>query len=328
MFHVEQNSTAFYNVPRGTFRESVEKVFHVEHFLQKGLYFSRGVCYNRKEVINEGGNLMSVVIGVVNQKGGVGKTTTSINIAAGLGTLGKKILLIDFDPQGNSTTGFGIKKKTLDISTYDIIMGNARPQEAIIKTRYKNPFISLARSYSNAATTNQLCEAELQLADVEQRNHQLRKIILQVKDNYDIVIVDCLPSLGILAINAMIACDRIIVPMVCEPFALEGLAQLMQTVKKVKRSANKELQLMGIVFTMLDKRLLASNEIMRDIKRTFPSDVIFKTEIPRNVRITEAQSHGEPIIFYDKNSKGADAYKRLAKEVLEKCREMEKKNEQ
>jgi len=109
MFHVEQSSTAFYNVPRGTFRESVEKVFHVEHFLQKGLYFSRGVCYNRKEVINEGGNLMSVVIGVVNQKGGVGKTTTSINIAAGLGTLGKKILLIDFDPQGNSTTGFGIK---------------------------------------------------------------------------------------------------------------------------------------------------------------------------------------------------------------------------
>lgn len=167
-------------------------------------------------------------------------------------------------------------------------MGNARPQEAIIKTRYKNVDIIPA--------TNQLCEAELQLADVEQRNHQLRKIILQVKDNYDIVIVDCLPSLGILAINAMIACDRIIVPMVCEPFALEGLAQLMQTVKKVKRSANKELQLMGIVFTMLDKRLLASNEIMRDIKRTFPSDVIFKTEIPRNVRITEAQSHGEPII--------------------------------
>lgn len=320
MFHVEQSSTAFYNVPRGTFRKNVEKVFHVDHFLQKGLYFSCGVCYNRKEVINEGGNLMSIVIGVVNQKGGVGKTTTSINIAAGLGTLGKKILLIDFDPQGNSTTGFGIKKKTLDISTYDIIMGNARPQEAIIKTRYKNVDIIPA--------TNQLCEAELQLADVEQRNHQLRKIILQVKDNYDIVIVDCLPSLGILAINAMIACDRIIVPMVCEPFALEGLAQLMQTVKKVKRSANKELQLMGIVFTMLDKRLLASNEIMRDIKRTFPSDVIFKTEIPRNVRITEAQSHGEPIIFYDKNSKGADAYKRLAKEVLEKCREMEKKNEQ
>lgn len=263
---------------------------------------------------------MSTVIGIINQKGGVGKTTTAINIAAGLGILGKKVLLIDFDPQGNSTTGFGIKKKTLDVSTYEIIMGEARPQDGIVKTRYKNVDIIPA--------TNQLCEAELRLAEVEKRNHQLRKVILQVRDKYDVIIVDCLPSLGILAINAMVACDRIIVPMVCEPFALEGLAQLMQTVKKVKRAANKELQLMGIVFTMLDRRLLASNEIMRDIKRTFPSDVIFKTEIPRNVRITEAQSHGEPILFYDKSSKGADAYKRLSKEILDKVREMERSNEQ
>lgn len=261
---------------------------------------------------------MSVVIGVVNQKGGVGKTTTSVNVAAGLGALGKKVLIVDFDPQGNATTGFGIKKKTLEATTYEVIMGEKRPQEAIISTKYKNVKIMPA--------TNRLCEAELQLADVEQRNHQLRKVILQVKDDYDIVVVDCLPSLGILAINALVAVDRIIVPMVCEPFALEGLAQLMQTVKKVKRTSNKDLQLMGIVFTMLDKRLLASNEIMRDIKRNFQSDVVFNTEIPRNVRITEAQSHGEPIIYYDKNSKGGDAYKRLSKEILEKCREMEKLN--
>lgn len=261
---------------------------------------------------------MSVVIGVVNQKGGVGKTTTSVNVAAGLGALGKKVLIVDFDPQGNATTGFGIKKKTLEATTYEVIMGEKRPQEAIISTKYKNVKIMPA--------TNRLCEAELQLADVEQRNHQLRKVILQVKDDYDIVVVDCLPSLGILAINALVAVDRIIVPMVCEPFALEGLAQLLQTVKKVKRTSNKDLQLMGIVFTMLDKRLLASNEIMRDIKRNFQSDVVFNTEIPRNVRITEAQSHGEPIIYYDKNSKGGDAYKRLSKEILEKCREMEKLN--
>ena len=256
---------------------------------------------------------------MVNQKGGVGKTTTAINIAAGLGTLGKKVLLVDFDPQGNATTGYGMKKKTLDVTTYEVIMGEARPQEAIIKTRYKNVDIMPA--------TNQLCEAELQLTGVEQRNHQLRKAILQIKDSYDIIIVDCLPSLGILAMNALIACDRVIVPMVCEPFALEGLAQLVMTVKRMKK-INGDLQIMGIVFTMLDRRLLASNEIMRDIKRSFPSDVIFKTEIPRNVRITEAQSHGEPIIFYDKSSKGADAYKRLSKEVLEKVREMERKNEQ
>ena len=259
---------------------------------------------------------MGIVIGVVNQKGGVGKTTTAVNIAAGIGAMNKKVLLIDFDPQGNATSGFGIKKKNLEITTYDVIMGSNRPEDAIIQTKCKNVKIIPA--------TSQLCEAELQLADVDQRNHQLRKVILQVKDDYDVVIVDCLPSLGILAINALVACDRIIVPMVCEHFAMEGLAQLMQTVKKVKRSANKELQLMGIVFTMMDKRLIASNEIMRDIKRNFPSDVIFKTEIPRNVRITEAQSHGEPILYYDKNSKGGDAYKRLSKEVVEKCREMEK----
>lgn len=259
---------------------------------------------------------MGIVIGVVNQKGGVGKTTTAVNIAAGIGAMNKKVLLIDFDPQGNATSGFGIKKKSLEITTYDVIMGSNRPEDAIIQTKCKNVKIIPA--------TSQLCEAELQLADVDQRNHQLRKVILQVKNDYDVVIVDCLPSLGILAINALVACDRIIVPMVCEHFAMEGLAQLMQTVKKVKRSANKDLQLMGIVFTMMDKRLIASNEIMRDIKRNFPSDVIFKTEIPRNVRITEAQSHGEPILYYDKNSKGGDAYKRLSKEVVEKCREMEK----
>lgn len=256
---------------------------------------------------------------MVNQKGGVGKTTTAINIAAGLGTLGKKVLLVDFDPQGNATTGYGIKKKTLDVSTYEVIMGDARPQEAIIKTRYKNVDIMPA--------TNKLCEAELRLTEFEQRNHQLRKAILQVRDSYDVVVIDCLPSLGILALNALMACDRVIVPMVCEPFALEGLAQLVMSVKKMKKY-NADLQVMGIVFTMLDRRLLASNEIMRDIKRNFASDVIFKTEIPRNVRITEAQSHGEPIIFYDKNSKGADAYKRLSKEVLEKIREMERRNEQ
>ena len=261
---------------------------------------------------------MGIVIGVVNQKGGVGKTTTSVNIAAGLGQLGKKVLLIDFDPQGNATTGFGIKKKTLDITTYDVILGERRPQEAIIETRYKNVSIMPA--------TSQLCEAEQALASFERKSFQLRKAVLQIKDDYDIIIIDSLPSLGILAMNTMIACDTIIVPMVCEHFALEGLAQLMLTIKKVKKKANPDLNIMGIVFTMLDKRLLSSNEIMREIKRSVASKALFKTELPPNVRISEAQSHGEPIVYYDKASKGADAYKRLSKEILDRCREMEKKN--
>ena len=261
---------------------------------------------------------MSIVIGVVNQKGGVGKTTTAVNVAAGLGALGKKVLLIDFDPQGNSTTGFGIKKKTLDVTTYEVIAGERRPQEAIIETRYKNVSIMPA--------TKELCNAEQELFGMEEKSKQLKKAILQIRGDYDIIIVDCLPSLGILATNALVACDTIIVPMVCEHFALEGLAQLMQTVKTAKRKANPDLTIMGIVFTMLDKRLLKSNEIMYDIKRSFDSKVLFKTEIPRNVRISEAQAAGEPIIYFDKASKGADAYKRLSKEILERCREMESEN--
>lgn len=259
---------------------------------------------------------MGIVIGVVNQKGGVGKTTTSVNIAAGLGLLGKKVLLVDFDPQGNSTTGFGIKKKTLDVTTYEVITGDARASEAIINTRYKNVSIMPA--------TGKLCEAEPLLTNMEHKAHQLKAAVLTVKDDYDIVIIDSLPSLGILATNVLVACDTIIVPMVCEHFALEGLAQLMLTIKKVKRAANPDLSIMGIIFTMLDKRLLASNEIMREIKRSFDAKVLFRTEIPRNVKISEAQSHGEPILYYDKTSKGADAYKRLSKEILEKCREMDK----
>ena len=259
---------------------------------------------------------MGTILSFVNQKGGVGKTTSAVNVAASLGVLGKKVLLADIDPQGNATTGFGIKKKTLDVTTYDVIMGERRPQDAIIPTRYKNVSIIPA--------TNQLCAAEQQLFGMEERTKQLKKAVLQVRNDYDVVIVDCLPSLGILATNALIVCDTIMVPMMCEHFALEGLAQLITTVKTVKKKANPDLSIMGIVFTMLDRRLLTSNEIMREIKRTFDSNVLFKTEIPRNIRISEAQREGEPVIYYDRNSKGADAYKRLSKEILEKCREMER----
>lgn len=259
---------------------------------------------------------MGIVIGVVNQKGGVGKTTTTVNIAAGLGALGKKVLLIDFDPQGNSTTGFGIEKKSLEYTVYDVITGEIRPEKAVIRTNFKNVYILPA--------TGKLCNAEPLLTQMEQKNLQLRKAVLQIKDNYDIVLIDSLPSLGILAVNVLAACDTIIVPMTCEHFSLEGLAQLMVTIKKVRMKSNPNITIMGIVFTMLDKRLISSIEIKNEIKKSFKSDMIFRAEIPRNVRISEAQSHGEPIIYFDKISKGAEAYMRLSKEIIQKCREREK----
>ncbi len=256
---------------------------------------------------------MGVIVSVVNQKGGVGKTTTAVNICAALGEKGKKVLLVDLDPQGNATSGYGISKKNLEITSYDVVMTNVRPEEAVINTTYKNVSIIPA--------TAELAEAEIHLLQIEQRNHQLKKALIQLKESYDIIVIDCLPSLGILAVNALIASDKFIVPMQCEHYSLEGLAQLLSTVKKIKKTANKNLMLMGIVFTMLDKRLLQSNEIMRDIKKNFPPSAIFNTVIPRNVRISEAPSHGMPVIYYDKSSKGAEAYSRLAGEIIKKCSE-------
>ena len=230
---------------------------------------------------------MGVIISIVNQKGGVGKTTSAVNISAALGAKGKKVLLVDFDPQGNATSGYGISKKNLKITSYDVVMSNVRPQEAVIATNCKNVSLIPANA--------QLAEAEMHLLQIEQRNHQLKKALIQLKDNYDIIIVDCLPSLGILAINALIASDKFIVPMQCEHYSLEGLAQLLSTVKKVKKISNK-----------------------RDIKRNFPPSSIFNTVIPRNVRISEAPSHGMPVIYYDKSSKGAESYMKLAGEIIKK----------
>lgn len=253
---------------------------------------------------------MSVIIAIVNQKGGVAKTTTAINLSAALGARGKRILLVDLDPQGNATTGYGIIKKELKTTTYDVIMGDIRPAEAIISTAFKNVDIM--------PSTQELAEAEVRLLQFDSKTLQLRKALMQVRDRYDIIIIDCLPSLGVLALNGLTACDRIIIPMQCEPYSLEGVAELFTTVKRIKKTTNKGLQIMGIVFTMLDKRLMVNREVMLSIKKNFPEDIIFKTEIPRNVRIAEAPSHGEPIIYYDSASKGAEAYKKLAAEVEKK----------
>ena len=261
---------------------------------------------------------MAVIISIVNQKGGVAKTTTAVNAAAALGAMGKKVLLVDLDPQGNATAGLGISggaKRELESTTYDVIMGETRPADAIVSTKFKNLWLMPA--------TQSLAEAEIQLLQFENKNLQLKKAILQVRNDYDIIIIDCLPSLGVLALNGLNACDRIIIPMQCEPYSLEGVAELISIVKRVKKTSNRGLQIMGIVFTMVDTKLKVNREVMRAIKSKVPEDVFFNTEIPRNVRITEAPSHGEPIMYYDPNSKGADAYGRLAKEIARRCKAAE-----
>lgn len=259
---------------------------------------------------------MGTIISIVNQKGGVAKTTTAINLSAAIGAKGKKVLLVDLDPQGNATSGMGIDKKALEHTTYDVIMGETRPADAIVKTGFKN--------VSVLPSTQTLAEAEIRLLQFENKNLQLKKALLQVRDSYDVIIIDCLPSLGVVALNGLSAADRIIIPMQCEPYSLEGVAELLATVRRVKKTTNRGLQIMGIVFTMLDKRLTVNKDVMESIKANFPEDTIFKTEIPRNVRISEAPSHGEPIMYYDPSSKGAEAYKRLAAEVIKKCGSEEK----
>ena len=253
---------------------------------------------------------MGTIIAIVNQKGGVAKTTTAINLTASLGRLGKKVLLVDLDPQGNATTGYGVLKRELELTTYEVLMGEARPSEAVKKTAFENVDI--------IPSTQLLAEAEVRLLKFENKTLQLRKALTQIKDSYDIIIIDCLPSLGVLALNGISACDGIIIPMQCEPYSLEGVAELFSTVKRVKKSTNRNIKILGIVFTMLDKRLMVSRDVMNSIRDKFPEDVIFKTEIPRSVRVAEAPSHGEPIIYYDGSSKGAVAYNKLSKEVLEK----------
>ena len=261
---------------------------------------------------------MAVIISIVNQKGGVAKTTTAVNAAAALGAMGKKVLLVDLDPQGNATAGLGISggaKRELEYTTYDVIMGEVRPAQAVVQTKFKNLWLM--------PSTQALAEAEIKLLKFENKNLQLKKAILQIRDEYDIIVIDCLPSLGVLALNGLNACDRIIIPMQCEPYSLEGVAELIAIVKRVKKSSNRNLQIMGIVFTMVDNKLKVNREVMRAIKSKFPEDIFFNAEIPRNVRLTEAPSHGEPIMYYDPNSKGADAYARLSREIARKCKAME-----
>lgn len=252
-------------------------------------------------------NLMGKIIVVANQKGGVGKTTTVVNLAAYLGSRDKKVLCIDADPQGNSTTAFGIRKKSAEATTYDILIGKARIQDAVIATEFKNVSIVPA--------TESLAGVEIELINLENRVNRLKMQLLTIKDDYDYIFIDCPPALGSLTINALVASDSVIVPMLAEFFALEGLSQLVNTIKIVKTNYNPSLEIEGILFTMFDSRLNIANDVVAEVEKYFPNKV-FSTKIPRNVRISEAPSHGKPIMYYDRNSKGTDSYTLLGLELL------------
>ena len=254
---------------------------------------------------------MGKIISVVNQKGGVGKTTTAVNLAAAIGIAGKKVLLIDADPQGNSTSGYGINKKKVQISSYDLLIGNSTAEKARLETEYKNVDI--------VPSSIDLAAAEVDLIEIDRREAQLKMAVASVREQYDYIFIDCPPSLGLITINALNASDTVLVPIQCEYFALEGLSQLMATVRQVKRLYNPTLEIEGIVLTMFDGRLNLTQQVVGEIKKYF-ADKLYKSAIPRAVRLSEAPSYGMPIQYYDKRSKGSLAYNDLAKEFLKKNR--------
>lgn len=252
---------------------------------------------------------MGKIIAIANQKGGVGKTTTTVNLAACLGVLEKKVLLIDADPQANASSGLGINVETVEKGTYQLLEHDCTATEAIQKTTAANVDIIPAHI--------DLVASEIELVQVEKREYMLQSALNSVKDQYDFILIDCAPSLGLLTLNALTTADSIIIPIQCEYFALEGLGKLLNTIKSVQRIHNANLDIEGLLLTMYDSRLRLSNQVVEEVQNHF-HDMVFKTIIQRNVRLSEAPSFGESIINYDVNSKGASNYLSLAKEIISK----------
>lgn len=250
---------------------------------------------------------MAKIIAITNQKGGVGKTTTTVNLGAGLALLGKRVLLVDIDPQGNTTSGVGINKADVTNCIYDVIINDIHPQEAILKTDVEGLHIIPA--------TIQLAGAEIELVPTISREVRLKKALQLVAHQYDYILIDCPPSLGILTINSLTAAQSVIIPIQCEYYALEGLSQLLNTVRLVQKHLNTSLQIEGVLLTMLDARTNLGIQVIEEVKKYFQQKV-YHTIIPRNIRLSEAPSHGQSIMTYDSKSKGAEVYLELAKEVI------------
>jgi chromosome partitioning protein len=253
------------------------------------------------------------IFAIANQKGGVGKTTTAINLATALAVAGKRVLVVDFDPQGNASTGLGVDRSVRNVTAYEVITGQAPIADALTETAV--PGLTLITS------TVDLSAAEVELVDDGKRSYRLRDALLRLEDRFDYVLIDCPPSLGVLTINGLVAAHAVIVPLQCEFFALEGLSMLLRTVERVRRTLNPRLQMHGIVLTMFDKRNNLSEQVAEDV-RSFMGERVYDTVIPRNVRLSEAPSYGKPALLYDLKCAGSQAYLRLATEVIRRERQL------